>query len=139
MTPKHKIQREILRAAQENEPEVFDFGELNTAEQIDEAYNILVEANAHWDYESEFREGDIETNIPNEYSRHYETKSVAMKTTEGDWIGWTYYYGGGKYGEPGSIDWMSESYDLECFEEEKLVVVRTFKKVALPPDQQEKL
>jgi hypothetical protein len=44
------------------------------------------------------------------------------------WIGWTYFYGGGKYGEPESIDWMSEAYFLDVAEEEKMVVVRTFKK-----------
>jgi hypothetical protein len=125
-----KIKREILRMAQENEPDVFNFGPLETVEQIEEAYESLVDADAHWDYESDFRSGDVDTNVPCPSDRHYESKSVAMKTEEGDWLGWTYWFGGGKHGEPQSIDWMSEAYDLTCQEEEKLVVVRTFKKLA---------
>jgi len=59
--------------------------------------------------------------------RHYESKAVAMKMPDGSWIGWTYWYGGGKHGEPEAIDWMNEAYDVDCHEEEKVVVVQTFK------------
>lgn len=37
-------------------------------------------------------------------------------------------YGGGKHGEPEAIDWIEHAYNLDCIEEEKLVVVRTFSK-----------
>lgn len=80
------------------------------------------------DYKYEMREGAIETGLPCEHSRHYESKSVAAQASDGSWGGWTYWYGGGKHGEPESIDWMNEAYDLDCKEEEKLVVVRTFSK-----------
>jgi hypothetical protein len=130
MDASHKIQREILRCAQENNPGQLKFGPLETAEQVEAAYARLVEDEAHWDYESEFREGDVETNIPAPSSRHYESKSVAMQTAEGEWIGWTFWYGGGKHGEPGAIDWMSDAYHLNCTEEEKVVVVRTFEVVS---------
>jgi hypothetical protein len=126
MKAEHKIRREILRAAQENNPIEFAFGPLETVEQIEAAYELLVEADAHWDYESEVREGEVKTNIPAPSSRHYEADSVAMQTAEGEWIGWTYFFGGGKYGEPGAIDWMSDAYHLNCTEEEKVVVVRIF-------------
>lgn len=126
LKPYHKIQREILRDAQNYNADEFDFGPLDTAEQIDAAYQKLRDANSHWDFESELRSGEVETGLPAPYSRHYESKSVAIQTEEGDWVGWTYWYGGGKYGEPGSIDWMSDAYDLTCQEEEKVVVVRTF-------------
>jgi hypothetical protein len=53
-----------------------------------------------------------------------------MQTAEGEWIGWTFWYGGGKHGEPGAIDWMSDAYHLNCTEEEKVVVVRTFEVVS---------
>jgi len=46
----------------------------------------------------------------------------------GDWVGWTYWYGGGKHGEPDAIDWLSDAYNLIVTEEEKLVVVRTYTK-----------
>lgn len=74
----------------------------------------------------EFREGTVETNIPHEWSRHYEAKSVASPMHNGQWVGWTYWYGGGKHGNPEAIDWMSDAYLLDCKEEEKTVTVRTF-------------
>jgi len=72
------------------------------------------------------REGEVETELPCPYSRHYESKSVAAKMDDGSWVGWTYWYGGGKHGNPEEIEWIYDAYDLECVEEEKLVVVRTF-------------
>jgi len=81
-----------------------------------------------WDIIQEFRGGEVETDIPCEFSRHYESKSVAAKLDDGSWVGWTYWYGGGKHGEPEAVDWMDSAYELDCTETEKLVVVREFKK-----------
>jgi hypothetical protein len=81
-----------------------------------------------WDMYSEFREGQVASNIDCDYYRHYESKSVAAKLWDGSWVGWTYWYGGGKHGEPEAIDWIEDAYFLDCVEEEKLVVVRTFTK-----------
>lgn len=78
------------------------------------------------DIKYEFREGQVETNIPSEYSRCYESNSVAAQCPDGAWVGWTYWYGGGKHGEPEAIDWMEYAYDLHCVEEQKLVTVQTF-------------
>jgi hypothetical protein len=97
-----------------------------TSENIDEVYDDF--KNDIYDYEYEFREGEVETDISCDYSRHYESNSVATKAPNGIWVGWTYWYGGGKHGEPEAIDWMSDSYILNCVEEEKLVIVRTFLK-----------
>ena len=133
MTPMNKIRREILLSAA-REPEL-NFGlPLDTDLQVDEAYDRLVDADAHWEYESDFRQGEVETNIPAPSSRHYESRSVACKCCDGSWVGWTFWYGGGKHGEPRSIPWMEEAYDLRCEEAEKLVVVRTFTKVKNKPD-----
>jgi hypothetical protein len=127
MKPCNKIKKEILLDAA-NEPDL-NFGlPLDTDEQVEEAYQKLRDADAHHEYESEYREGDVKTNIPSEYSRHYETQSVAMKISDGTWVGWTYWYGGGKHGDPGSVEWMEDAYDLDCVEEEKVVVVQTFTK-----------
>lgn len=79
-------------------------------------------------YLSDFREGEVETDVECEYSRHYESQSVAAKCPDGTWVGWTYWSGGGKYGEPEAIDWIEHAYDVECFSEEKLVLVHTFSK-----------
>jgi hypothetical protein len=98
----------------------------NDIDNIDEIYNCM--GDGAYDAQNEFRGGQVETNIPCDYSRHYESKSVASKLWDGTWVGWTFWYGGGKHSEPEAIDWMDEAYFLDCVEEEKLVVVRTFSK-----------
>lgn len=99
-----------------------------TSENIDDMYDALVEEDANWDGENDIRLGEFETGIPCEDSRHYESKSVAAKMPDGTWVGWTYWYGGGKHAEPEAIDWMDRAYFIDCKEEEKTVVVRTFNK-----------
>lgn len=76
----------------------------------------------------EVRNSGIETNIPAGYSRHYESKSVA-KQIRGQWVGWTYWYGGGKYSNTESIDWIENVYLLNCTEKEEVVITRNFEKV----------
>lgn len=130
MTPQHKIKHAILSVAH-SWGGGDDLGPL-TAEEIDARYEAMVEAEEHWDAMNEIREGRFETGIPCEWSRHYESKSVALQAFDGSYVGWTYWYGGGKHGEPEAIDWIEDAYDLHCVEEEKLTVVRTFSK---PTDQ----
>lgn len=121
MTPEQKIKYTILTRAER--------GVGITAENVDDAYETAKEeAESIYDYEYEFREGEVETGIECDYSRHYECKSVAAKTPDGSWVGWTYWYGGGKYGNPEEIDWMEYAYDLNVTEEEKLVTIQTFTK-----------
>lgn len=129
MEPMNLIRREILRQAKEQNPAVFDFGPLEDDQQVADAYEKLIAADAHWDYESEFRSGEVKTGLPSHGNRHYEAEEVAMRTAEGQWVGWTYFYGGGKHGEPNAIPWMEDAYLLSCKEEEKLVVVRTWEVV----------
>lgn len=100
-----------------------------TSENIDDMYDALVEEEANWDGENDIRLGEFETDIPCEGSRHYESKSVAAKMPDGTWVGWTYWYGGGKHAEPEMIDWMNRAYFVDCKEEEKTVVVRAFNKL----------
>ncbi len=131
LTAEQAIKRHILQMALSlNEDDLkWNGGEL-TAENIDEAYEtVLVENDAHWDFQSEFRGSGEDTNLPCDWSRHYESKSVARKLSDGSWVGWTYWYGGGKHSDPEAIDWMYEAYFLNVKEEEKLVVVREFTKI----------
>lgn len=93
-----------------------------------EIKDLWDEADCLQDAKSEIRCGDVETNVPCDYSRHYESKSVAAQCPNGEWVGWTYWYGGGKHGEPDAIDWIEHAYDLECTEEQRVVTVRTFTK-----------
>jgi hypothetical protein len=61
------------------------------------------------------------------YSRHYECDEVAAETPYG-WVGWTYWYGGGKYGEPQYLD--INPYDIKVVSEKEVVtVVREFEEV----------
>ncbi len=140
LTACQKIKREILLQALQNFKEDDLSGQelyqalANsleagiTEETVNDQYDALVSLDIHWDYESEFRGGQVETRLPSEYSRHYEAKEVAAKCCDGTWVGWTYWYGGGKHGNPEEIEWMDDAYDLDVTEQEKLVVVREFKK-----------
>jgi len=52
--------------------------------------------------------------------------SVARKfsLSWGDkWVGWTYWYGGGKHGEPESVEWMEDAYFVGVKEETRVVLV----------------
>lgn len=126
MTPEQKLKKEIiLLAAKDKNIEII--GEVS-GEEVEQLYQQLVDLDLHWDYKNEIRQGQVETDLDCDYSRHYESKSVAMQVKDGSWIGWTYWYGGGKFGEPEAIDFMANAYELDCKEEERVVVVRTFEK-----------
>jgi len=119
MTPEQKIKWVIL--------DFINCKEVITSENIDEVYDgqdydVVCEA------KYEVRGSGTETGLPAPSSRHYEAESVAAQAPDGSWVGWTYWYGGGKHGEPEAIDWVEHAYDVECKEEEKVVVVRTFTK-----------
>ena len=126
MTPYQKLQYLILsKAAKWDEIEL---GEV-TPENIDDLWDEYENQDSIYDATNEIRQSwDEETDIPCEWSRHYESKSVAAKTPDGSWVGWTYWYGGGKHGEPEAIDWMESAYNIDCVEEERVVTVRTFTK-----------
>ena len=125
MTPEQKLKWAILKtvATLESKP-----APPYPCENVDDLYDELEESGGHWDAKSELRSGSVETGIECEWSRHYESKSVAAKMPDGSWVGWTYWYGGGKHGEPEALDWMEDAYDLDCVEEEKMVVTRAFSK-----------
>lgn len=128
MTPEQKL-RHLVLIKQQSWDDDFLKGVAITADNVDELYEANDENWELQDARSEIREGQCETNLKCDYSRHFESKAVAAKYVDGSWVGWTYWYGGGKHAEPESIDWMDDAYDLTCAEEEKVVVVRTFSKV----------
>ena len=104
-----------------------------TDDNVNELYDAFCESGSYFDDMNEIREGEVETGLPCGWSRNYESKAVATRMPDGSWVGWTYWYGGGKHGEPESINWLEDAYDLNCSEEEKVVVVRTFSKPDLKP------
>lgn len=129
MTAQQKIkQLAMIRAAEWAEVELPPL----TAENIDDEYDAANEGELGdylQDACNEIRAGQVKTGLPCEWSRHYESESVAAKLPDGSWVGWTYWYGGGKHGEPEAIDWIDGAYDLTCTEEEKMVTVCTFAKL----------
>jgi len=129
-TPEQKIKWLILELdGKWTGTPALDYDKASGAD-IESAYEALVEADGHWDVRNETRQGEVETGIPCEYSRHYEAKSVASRMPDGSWVGWTYWYGGGKHGEPEAVDWMEYAYDLSVTEEEKTIISRTFNRTS---------
>lgn len=99
-----------------------------TAENIDAIYKKESADYALQDAEQDVRQSGEKTGIPAPFSRHYEGDSVAAKMPDGTWVGWVYWHGGGKHGEPEAIDWMGDAYDLNVTEQQKTVTVRAFTK-----------
>ncbi len=125
MTPFQKLKHLVLLKQQVWEPEFLQGVEI-TADNVDALYE---EHSQDWklqDAKNEVRCSGTKTGLKAPYSRHYEVDAVAAKYVDGSWIGWAYWYGGGKHGEPEAIDWMEDAYAVNCTEEEKVVVVRTF-------------
>ena len=104
-----------------------------TKETLDEVWDSFADGDCEdtlRDAVNDIRGGQVETGFACPLSRHFEAKSVGAKLPDGSWVGWTYWYGGGKHSHPQEIEWMPEAYDLTCAEEQKLVTVQTFAKVS---------
>jgi hypothetical protein len=135
MTPEQMIKRHILiNALTEEQMDNADDLDLSTADGIDEAYELAGEHEGIFseieiiDEESEFRCGGIETGLECEYSRHYESDAVAKDIGDGVWVGWTYWYGGGKHGEPEAMEWMCDAYIVDLKERSEMTIIREFSK-----------
>lgn len=125
MTPFQKLKHLVLLKQQAWEPEFLEGVEI-TADNIDALYEEHSQGWKLQDAKSEVRYSGTDTGLPAPFSRHYEADAVAAPYIDGSWVGWTYWHGGGKHGEPEAIDWMEDAYEVNCTEEEKVVVVRTF-------------
>lgn len=131
MTPEQKLKHLVLLKSVEFGAEALP--DEVTADNVDALYD---ERNENDDGNLQDARGEIrcsgeETDgIDSPCSRHYESKAVARQYLDGSWVGWTYWYGGGKHGEPEAIDWMDEAYDLTCTEEQVTITKRTFSEVA---------
>jgi len=55
------------------------------------------------------------------YSRHYECEEVACVLDNGIAVGWTYWHGGGKHGEPEAINWVDSAYFVNVKQEVQIV------------------
>ncbi len=126
LTPEQRIKWLILI-----QEDVVDLGNDPLAETIEATYDER--SRNLQDARYEVRCCGEPTGIPERYSsRHYESDEVAAQCPDGQWVGWTYWHGGGKHGEPEGIDWIGDAYDVDVVEEEKVVTVRTFNRMAQP-------
>ena len=111
MTPQQKIKHAIIKLVSEWEDDTGLLASV-TPQNVDEIYELLDEEDLVQDARNEFRCTGIETGLPCELSRHYESEAVAAQMPDGSWVGWTYWHGGGKHGEPEAIDWIEDAYGV---------------------------
>ena len=124
LTPEQEINLLILNKQAQWDKVNFDAELIN----IDEEYARQEEGGGLQDAEEEIRCSGIASGLDCDFSRNYETDAVAKQTLSGKWVGWTYYYGGGKHSNPSEITWKNYAYFLDCEEKEVTVIQRTFKK-----------
>lgn len=96
-----------------------------TPDIVDEMYD---DTDDLYDAINEIRTSGEPTGLDAPYSRHYESDAVAIKAPNGQWVGFTYWHGGGKHGEPEAIEWMEYAYHVDCKEERKMMTVYNFTK-----------
>jgi len=136
MTPADAINieafRRLLANADSNPIDGYQYPESVDETNIDEAWEAFHQATNDdengWLREevNAIRTSGTKSGIPNrDWSRHYDCHEVAA-LVGGRWVGWTYWYGGGKHGEPEAIDWIDSAYFLDVKEESRTIVVRTF-------------
>ena len=126
MTPTQKIKWLVLAKAAKwsgAEPPPYPCAD------VDDLYGAAWDREELYDAVSEVRGSGEGTGLGTGSSRHYESEAVAAKLPDGSWVGWTYWYGGGKHSDPDSIPWMEDAYDVMMREETR--VVRVFAKVAV--------
>ena len=103
-------------------------GPFDTEEKINAAFEAIEDHGLDDEVseaESQLRSSYThETELACQSSRHYEAVSVARQFGD-KWVGWTYWYGGGKHGEPGSVEWIEHAYFVEAKEETKVVLTFT--------------
>lgn len=92
-------------------------------EDVDDLYAAADVDDGMCDAIDEVRGSGEETGLRTGYSRHYESSAVAKRLPDGTWVGWTYWYGGGKHGEPSAVPWMEDAYGVTAREETRVVLV----------------
>jgi hypothetical protein len=140
LTPSEKIQQMIINIFIDDYMEDLVSIEAGLKEQgiiltipvsnnIKEVFDYIHEEYGFGDVIEVVRESGERTGVKcGRFSRHYECVEVAAEMLDGSWVGWTFWYGGGKHGNPEEIPWIEDAYDLNVSEEEKVVIVRTFTK-----------
>ena len=127
MSPSQLIKLAIIKAAESWEQLELD-GHVNK-DNIDDIYRHNHDECNLDDCDQEVRCGGVLTGLPSESSRHYECDSVAIRI-EGVWVGFPYWHGGGKHGEPESIGWIDSAYFVKATP--KVITAYDFEKLDNP-------
>lgn len=122
LTPEQKLKYEIIDLVH-----ICENGESIRTDMTGEDIEDMYDESDTQEAEYEIRSSGVPTHLPTPSSRHYETEAVAVQCPTGEWVGFTYWYGGGKHGNPEEIDWIEHAYDVTHSEEQKMVTVHTFK------------
>lgn len=135
MTAEYEIKKHILLELKKSEDDFPFIDDLETESSLNYHWNALCDDDQWDDLVQDamdiFRESfSHRTEIKADYSRHYDSTSVAAQLSNGKWVGWIYWSGGGKHGEPGSIDWIEDAYFLKAIP--KVVTTFDFKKEEEP-------
>lgn len=134
MDTKHKIMKHILIGMlTEEQMDNDDDLDLSTENGVNDAWSqtekyegIFCESEII-DEKNDFRCSGQATNLTcSGYSRYYECEQVAIKLVDGSYVSWIYWTGGGKHGEPESIPWIDDAFEVDCVEEQKMVTVYNF-------------
>jgi len=131
VTAAQKIKKEILLHAITEDLLCYRIDPTGiTADTVDELYLGTCEKDAETikEIESNFRASYAEeTGLESPLSTNYESKAVAMELDDGSWVGWTFWYGGGKYGTPEKLPWLEDAYYLDVVEKQTVVMIFTRK------------
>lgn len=129
MTAQDLIKSEIIIGASNRDRVIPDITYENINDIFDELSEDLLWQEALHDSQNSMRESGEDSNLNcSEYSRHYESEQVAYQVMSGEWISWTYWFGGGKHSDPDSIDWITDAYLLDVVETEQTIIHRKFTK-----------
>lgn len=130
MTPEQKLKYLIIKYACEDakiDPPPYPCDNIDTLWEDEEELGISCDK--LYEATNECRDLGIATqDVPCQCSRHYESEAHVAEMPDGSWVGWTYWYGGGKHGCPEEIDWIGGAFDVKCVGEE-IVLVKKFAKV----------
>lgn len=127
MKAEYRIKRHILMGLMLQGHEIKGDYDLNDESVIETLWEKFHDEDLTQDALSDFRCSGVVTGFECEWSRHYDSCAVGRQLSDGTAVGWTYWSGGGKHGEPEAIDWIEKSYDLDVREEMRPVKIFTKK------------
>lgn len=116
--PVHALKAMIINTALRylgKEPHPFNI-EVPDANEVDELWNIMLAdvPDTMQDARNEVRGSGTETGLAVPFSRHMEPEAHAVLTPYNQWVGYTYWTGGGKHSNPEEISWMDDSYWVQA-------------------------